>query len=62
MLNLFAKIFVTLGLLLFCSFQAVYFFLRDYQDTVTEVPYDGEYDDMLFLFKFMHEKIHTLYK
>ena len=47
---------------MFCSFQAVYFFLRDYQDAVTEVPYDGEYDDMLFLFKFMHEKIHTLYK
>ena len=47
---------------MFCSFQAVYFFLRDYQDTVTEAPYDGEYDDMLFLFKFMHEKIHTLYK
>ena len=44
------------------SFQALYFFLRDYQDVVMEVPYNGEYDNILFLFKFMHEKINSLYK
>ena len=39
----------------------MYFFLRDYHDIVMDVSHNGEYDNMLFLFKFMHEKINSLY-
>ncbi|XP_063374025.1 tRNA-uridine aminocarboxypropyltransferase 1 [Cydia amplana] len=26
------------------------------------IPYDGQYDNLLFFFKYMYEKLHTLYK
>ena len=33
----------------------------DYHKVILEKPYNGEYDDLLFFFKFMYEKIHQLY-
>ncbi len=36
-------------------------FLVDYHQIVMGKEYDGEYDNMLFFFKFMYDKIHELY-
>ena len=33
----------------------------DYHKVISEKPYNGEYDNLLFFFKFMYEKIHQLY-
>ena len=33
----------------------------DYHNVISEKPYNGEYDNLLFFFKFMYEKIHQLY-
>ncbi len=33
----------------------------DYHQIVMGKEYDGEYDNMLFFFKFMYDKIHELY-
>ena len=42
-------------------FQAIYYFMVDYHKVISEKPYNGEYDNLLFFFKFMYEKIHQLY-
>ena len=41
--------------------QAIYYFMVDYHKVISEKPYNGEYDNLLFFFKFMYEKIHQLY-
>ena len=43
------------------TIEAIYYFLVDYHRTVLRKEYDGEYDNMLFFFKFMYQKIHELY-
>ena len=43
------------------TIEAIYYFLVDYHVKVLLKPYNGEYDQLLFLYKFMYEKIHELY-
>ncbi|GIY12213.1 tRNA-uridine aminocarboxypropyltransferase [Caerostris extrusa] len=44
------------------TIEAIYYFLVELHGLMhPEVPYDGEYDNMLFFFKFMYFKIRTLY-
>ena len=42
-------------------FQAIYYFMVDYQKVIVDKEYRGEYDNLLFFFKFMYDKIHQLY-
>jgi len=43
------------------TIEAIYYFMVDYHKVISEKPYNGEYDNLLFFFKFMYEKIHQLY-
>jgi len=43
------------------TIEAIYYFLVDYHQIVIKKEYLGEYDNMLFFFKFMYSKIHELY-
>ncbi|KAK8733199.1 hypothetical protein OTU49_006523 [Cherax quadricarinatus] len=43
------------------TIEAVYYFLVDVHTNVLKSEYANEYDDLLFFFKFMFEKIHSLY-
>ena len=43
------------------TIEAIYYFLVDFHNIVLKTGYQGEYDDLLFLFKFMYDKIHELY-
>jgi len=43
------------------TIEAIYYFMVDYHNVISEKPYNGEYDNLLFYFKFMYEKIHQLY-
>jgi len=43
------------------TIEAIYYFLVDFHVIVMGREYQGEYDNLLFLFKFMYEKIHNLY-
>jgi len=43
------------------TIEALYYFCVDYHKVVLAKEYMGEYDDMLFFFKFMYQKIHQLY-
>lgn len=43
------------------TIEAVYYFCVDYHKVVLGKEYKGEYDDLLFFFKFMYQKIHQLY-
>ena len=43
------------------TIEAVYYFCVDYHNIVMDKEYSGEYDNMLFFFKFMYQKIHQLY-
>jgi DTW domain-containing protein YfiP len=43
------------------TIEAIYYFLVDFHQIVLKTEYKGEYDNMLFFFKFMYEKIHELY-
>ena len=47
--------------LILSLFQAIYYFMVDYQKATSDEQYNGEYDNLLFFFKFMYEKIHQLY-
>ena len=42
-------------------FQAIYYFMVDYHKVIVDKEYRGEYDNLLFFFKFMYDKIHQLY-
>jgi len=43
------------------TIEAVYYFCVDYRKVVLAKDHNGEYDNLLFFFKFMYEKIHELY-
>ena len=43
------------------TIEAIYYFLVDYHVKVLGKRYNGEYDQLLFLYKFMYGKIHELY-
>lgn len=44
------------------TIEAIYYFLVEvYRATYTDIPYQGQYDNLLFFFKFMYEKIHSQY-
>ncbi|GBM77247.1 hypothetical protein AVEN_71043-1 [Araneus ventricosus] len=44
------------------TIEAIYYFLVEYHRLLNpEVPYTGQYDNLLFFFKFMYFKIRTLY-
>jgi len=43
------------------TIEAVYYFCVEYDKVVVGREYHGQYDDMLFFFKFMYQKIHQLY-
>ncbi len=43
------------------TIEAVYYFLRDYSEKVLRESYGGEYDNLLYLFKYMYDKIHALH-
>jgi len=44
------------------TIEAIYYFLVDFHQIVLKADYSGEYDNMLFFFKFMYDKIHELYE
>ena len=46
---------------IYFSFQAIYYFLCDYEEAVTGSN-SGNFDNILFLYKFMYDRIHDLYK
>ena len=43
------------------TIEAIYYFLVDFHIKVLGKMYNGEYDQLLFLYKFMYGKIHELY-
>jgi DTW domain-containing protein YfiP len=43
------------------TIEAIYYFLVDFHVKVLKKSYNGEYDQLLFLYKFMYGKIHQLY-
>ncbi|XP_040565022.1 tRNA-uridine aminocarboxypropyltransferase 1 [Lepeophtheirus salmonis] len=44
------------------TIEAIYYFILDYSRfALDKSSYNGEYDNLLFLFKFMFEKIHKIY-
>jgi len=43
------------------TIEAIYYLCVDYHTDVLEESYSGEYDNLLYFFKFMFEKIHNLY-
>ncbi|XP_061172718.1 tRNA-uridine aminocarboxypropyltransferase 1-like [Saccostrea echinata] len=43
------------------TIEAVYYLVRDYHDLFVDNIYDGEYDNLLFFFNFMYQKIRTTY-
>lgn len=43
------------------TIEAIYYFLKEYHEKVLKKPYDGEYDDILFIYKFLHKKIYQLH-
>ena len=43
------------------TIEAIYYFLVDFHLKVLKKSYNGEYDHLLFLYKFMYGKIHQLY-
>jgi len=43
------------------TIEAIYYFMVDYHKVIVDKEYRGEYDNLLFFFKFMYDKIHQLY-
>ncbi|MCL4132157.1 UNVERIFIED_CONTAM: hypothetical protein GTU68_008755 [Idotea baltica] len=43
------------------TIEAIFYFVKDYHLAFLRDYYDGEYDNLLFFFKYMYEKIHSLY-
>merc|ERR1712029_922284 len=43
------------------TIEAIYYLCVDYHTDVMDEPYGGEYDNLLYFFKFMFEKIQNLY-
>ena len=44
------------------TIEAIYYLCVDYQKIILEEESDGKFDNLLFFFKFMYEKIHELYQ
>jgi DTW domain-containing protein YfiP len=44
------------------TIEAIYHFVVDYHVKKLKLEYHGEYDNLLFLFKFFHTKIHNLHQ
>ena len=44
------------------TIEAIYYFMREYHDLFELTPYTGQYDDLLFFFKFMYRKIRFEYE
>jgi len=44
------------------TIEAIYYFLVDYHKIMLKKEYSGDYDNLLWFFKYMHDKIHQLYK
>jgi len=44
------------------TIEAIYYFCVDFHKLVLQREYNGEYDNLLFFFKFMYKKIHQLYE
>lgn len=43
------------------TIEAIYYFLREYHANFNENAYDGRYDNILMLFKFLYSKIRTFH-
>ena len=43
------------------TIEAIYYLCVDFQRYVVNRTYEGQFDNLLFFFKFMYEKIHQLY-
>ncbi|XP_048731172.2 tRNA-uridine aminocarboxypropyltransferase 1-like [Ostrea edulis] len=43
------------------TIEAVYYLVRDYHDLFVNDSYNGEYDNLLFFFTFMYQKIRKMY-
>uniref|UniRef100_T1J642 tRNA-uridine aminocarboxypropyltransferase 1 n=1 Tax=Strigamia maritima TaxID=126957 RepID=T1J642_STRMM len=43
------------------TIETVYYFLVDLHSMVVQEPYAGQYDNLLFFFSFMYNKIHSMY-
>lgn len=43
------------------TIEAIYYLCVDFQIYVLNSDYEGQFDNLLFFFKFMYEKIHQLY-
>ena len=43
------------------TIEAIYYLCVDYQKIILEEDSDGKFDNLLYFFKFMYEKIHELY-
>jgi len=43
------------------TIEAIYYFLREFHENFLTSPYTGQYDNLLFFFKFMYSKIRTMY-
>jgi len=39
------------------TIEAIYYFLREYHTAFLKEPYNGDYDNLLFLFKYFYLKI-----
>ena len=44
------------------TIEAIYYLCVDYQEIILGEEHDGKFDNLLFFFKFMYEKIHELYQ
>lgn len=43
------------------TIEAIYYFLCDFHEHFLQLPYVGEYDNLLFFFTYMYKKIRNLY-
>ena len=43
------------------TIEAIYYLVLDYHDLFISTNYNGEYDNLLFFFVYMYNKIHGLY-
>ena len=43
------------------TIEAIYYLCQDYHECILGKQYQGEYDNLLFFFKFMYEKLLELY-
>ncbi|CAG2239722.1 DTW domain-containing protein 1 [Mytilus edulis] len=44
------------------TIESIYYLVCDYHEMFMSVNYDGDYDNLMFFFSYMYNKIHGLYK